>query len=299
MPNNNSIVFLENETYDNILKDKEILNRVYEEVFRWEQEDKELAQGRSNFQIEKFIALDNFTIPSTFHSLLKNRRVMAEGLLEKIIEMQEKQKEHEYKWKTADTSEPIRWTTADGGVKLCWYELDVLRLQNYMRSCEIEIRDRVQQIVFFDKLLDRLIELNGKPITKQQFEEEDHVYWERRFANQAMDDILSSRTSINSGNLQSMRRATAPTIISEDIYRIKNPFPDLRKAMTPGEDQTAFLYGLQEKVLEGIKAVTGRNIDDPLRVPNNNDDLAKIENNVENSISPRQLMAQLVPRSNN
>ena len=36
------------------------------ECNRWRASEVELAQGRSNFQIEKFIIHDNFTIPSAF-----------------------------------------------------------------------------------------------------------------------------------------------------------------------------------------------------------------------------------------
>lgn len=279
--------YLGKKSTEEIIQDPEALQKVFNEVFRWENEDKELAQTRSNFQIEKFIALDHHTIPSTFHSLLKNRRSMAEALLQKIVEMQEHKREFDYKWDNNDRDKPVKWHTRDGGTKLCWYDLDYLNYQNFLKSCEIEIIDRVQQIDFFDKLLHKMVELNGGPISKQQFEEEDHIYWERRFANQAMDQILASKTGIDTGNLHSMRRATAPTIVSEDRYRVKNPFPDLLKAMNPGADQMEFLMGLQKKVLEGIHDVTGTNTDN--QKLSNRSTTEAIE---ENTLSPKELLAK-------
>lgn len=235
-----------------IIKDAEVLQKVYEDVFKWENYDKEHAQGRTNFQIEKFIALDNFTIASAFTSLLKNRRNMAEGLFSKIIEMKERQREFDLKWENTPKDKPL----GDNGSH-SWYDLDSLKLENYLRSSELEIRDRTQQINFFDKLLDKLIEMNGGPITKEQFEQEDHIYWERRFANQAYDEILSGQTGISVGNLHSIRRATAPTLISDDKNRIKNPFPELSKLMSDAPNKQEFILGLQQKVVEGISEVTG------------------------------------------
>jgi hypothetical protein len=253
------ITKLSEKSSSEIVKDAEVLQRVYDEVFKWEEYDKEHAQGRSNFQIEKFIALDNFTVASSFNALLKNRRIMAEGLFSKIIEMKEKQREFDMKWKDTPKDKPIEFGVGDEK-KYCWYDLDSLTLENFLRSAELEIRDRTQQIEFFDKLLNKLIEMNGGPITKEQFEQEDHIYWERRFANQAYDEMVSRQTGISIGNLHSMRRATAPTLVSHDVNRVKNGFPDLGKAIEGGQGQIEFILGLQEKVMDGIGEVTGQDI---------------------------------------
>jgi hypothetical protein len=267
-----------------IVSDSEVLKKVYEDVFKWENYDKEHAQGRTNFQIEKFIALDNFTIASSFTALLKNRRIMAEGLFTKIIEMKERQREFDIKWENTPKDKPL-----DNGGSYSWYDLDSLKLENYLRSSELEIRDRVQQIEFFDKLLDKLIEMNGGPITKEQFEEEDHIYWERRFANQAYDELLSQQTGISMGNLHSIRRATAPTLVSNDVNRIKNPYPELTKLMSDDKGKQEFILGLQQKVIEGIGEVTG--IDTKKLANENVADRISLPNKVEeqHTISPKSL----------
>ena len=258
----NEISTLVNETSQDIVQDETVLQKVFDEVFKWEDADKEHAQGRSNFQIEKFIALDNFTIASSFNAMLKNRRIMAEGLFSKITEMKEKQREFDYKWEKANKSKPIEWfgNGPNQSKKLCWYDLDFLNLQNYLKSSELEIRDRIQQINFFDKILNKLIEQNGGPITREQFEEEDHVYWERRFANQAMDEMVSKNTGISVGNVHSMRRATAPTLVSNDVNRVKNGFPDLSVALAGPQGQMDFMLALQDKIMDGIGEVTGQKL---------------------------------------
>jgi len=239
------------------------LEQVFKEIYKWDEEDKELAQGRSNFQMEKFFLLDAHTVPSAFQSTLKNRRIMAEGFMQKVLEMKEKQREFDFKWSTQeDKSQPIWWKThgpGGGGEKLCWYDLDKLQLENYINTSELEIRDRVYQIEFLDKILNKLVEINGGPVTRDQFNEEDHVYWERRFSEQAFDNIMQSRTGIDLGTLHSMRRATAPTLLDDDVNRIKNGFPSLADAMDPAKAMD-FLVDLQSRIVEGYEELTEKDI---------------------------------------
>jgi hypothetical protein len=175
--------------------------------------------------------------------------------------MKEKVREFEYRWKGKNTDEPVEWNTSGpggGSTKLYWHDLDSISTQNYLKSCELEIRDRIQQMNFFDKIINKLIELNGgKTVTKEQFENEDHIYWERRFAEQSLDEMVSSKTGISIGNLHSMRRGTAPTLVSDDANRIKNGYGALADAIN---DPDKFLNTLQEKVLRGIEEVTNTDL---------------------------------------
>jgi hypothetical protein len=243
------------------VNNEEYLKQAFEEVLRWEDADKELAQGRTNFQIEKFFLLEQYTVPAAFQAAIKNRRILAEGYMQKLIEMKEKVREFEYRWKDKNTDEPVEWHTSGpggGSTKLYWHDLDSLSTQNYLKSCELEIRDRIQQMNFFDKIINKLIELNGgKTVTREQFENEDHIYWERRFAEQSLDEMVSSKTGISIGNLHSMRRGTAPTLVSDDANRIKNGYGALADAIN---DPDKFLNTLQEKVLRGIEEVTNTDL---------------------------------------
>jgi hypothetical protein len=247
-------------TPEEAAKNEDYLKFALEEVLRWEEEDKELAQGRTNFQIEKFLLLEQYTVPAAFQAALKNRRILAEGYMQKIIEIKERVREFEYKWEGKDKTQPIEWPMRgpNGGTKLCWYDIEQIEMTHYLKSTELEIRDRIQQMDTFDKILNKLVEMNGGPITKEQFENEDHVYWERRFAEQSMDEMISARTGISIGNIHSMRRGTAPTLVSDDVNRIKNGYGSLAEAIN---NPDAFLNGLQEKVLHGIAEVTGTPMD--------------------------------------
>jgi FkbM family methyltransferase len=243
--------------------DDTYLRQAFDNVMRWEASDKELAQGRTNFQLEKFALLDTHTLPAAFENTLKSRRQMAEGYMYKLIEMKEKVREFEYKWKDQDRSQPIFWEESGpggGSKKLCWFDLDELSLTHYLKSCELEIRDRLHQMQHLDKILDKLVEENGgKPVTREQFLENDALYWERRFADQAMDEMVSAQTGISIGNLHSMRRASAPAIVDK-----RNELPEgylpLNKMLESPQGKMEFLNDLQKKVLTGIQEVTGENL---------------------------------------
>jgi hypothetical protein len=69
--------------------------------------------------------------------------------------------------------------------------------------------------------------------------------------------MVSSKTGISIGNLHSMRRGTAPTLVSDDTNRIKNGYGALADAIN---DPDKFLNTLQEKVLRGIEEVTNTDL---------------------------------------
>lgn len=238
-----------------INEESDYMMKVYGECTRWQESENELAQGRSNFQIEKFIVLDNFTVPSAFKAALINRRSVAEGLLSSIIELKKRVREFEFRWEGKDKSKPIWWKTREGGEELVWYDIDEFQLNAALRGADGGFRDSIQQLEFFDKLIERLVELNdGKLISKKQFEEDQPLYWERRFANQAFDDLVGAKSGISPGNIRSMRRGTAPTVLTDDVNRIKGDYGSIADALGPNVER--FLGNLQQKVSEGINEVT-------------------------------------------
>ena len=249
-------------TSEQAVLDEEYLHKAFQNVLRWEESDKELAQGRTNFQLEKFALLETHTLPVAFENTLKSRRQMAEGYMYKLIEMKEKVREFEYKWKDKDRAQPLLWDRGgpESGKKLCWFDLDELSLTHYLKSCELEIRDRLHQMEHLDKILEKLVEQNdGKVVTREQFLDSDGEYWERRFADQAMDEMIAAQTGISIGNLHSMRRASAPAIVDKR-NEIPNGYVPLQKLLESPNGKMEFLNDLQKKVVQGITEVTGNNL---------------------------------------
>jgi hypothetical protein len=231
--------------------DNEFMLKVLQEATRWEQSETELAQGRSDFQIEKFIIHDNFTIPSAFKAALVNRRSVAEGLLQQVIDAKRAAREFHYKWDGKDKTQPIWWKTRQGGEELSWYDIDEFHFHRMLEGLNRGFKACVEELECFDKLINRLVELNGgKLITREQYNEDQPNYWERRLANQSLDDLLAARTGVNAGNIRSMRRASAPTVLTDDVNRTKGTFGDPNNPMD-------FLNSLQQSVAAGIEEITG------------------------------------------
>ena len=249
MSNNYEAIAL--ATSKEVLDDNnDFMLKVLTEANRWQESETELAQGRSNFQIEKFIVHDNFTIPSAFKAAIINRKSVAEGLLSRVIEAKQAAREFHYKWDGKDKSQPIWWKNREGGESLCWYDIDEFHFHRMLEGLNSGFKASVEELEFFDKVISRLVELNGgKLITKDQYDADQPEYWQRRLSNQSLDDLLAARTGVNAGNIRSMRRASAPTVLEDDVNRTKGTFGD---ATNPME----FLNALQQNVAAGIEEIT-------------------------------------------
>jgi len=250
MSNNYEAIAL--ATSKEVLDDKnDFMFKVLNEANRWAESEVELAQGRSDFQIEKFIIHDNFTIPSAFKAALINRRSVAEGLLGQIIDAKRAAREFHYKWDGKDKTQPIWWKTRDGGEELCWYDIDEFHFHRMLENLNRGFKASVEELECFDKLITRLVELNNNQlVSRDQYNEDQPNYWERRLANQSLDDLLAARTGVNAGNIRSMRRASAPTVLTDDVNRTKGTFGDPNNPME-------FLNALQQSVAAGIEEITG------------------------------------------
>jgi hypothetical protein len=250
MSNNYEAIAL--ATSKEVLDDaNEFMFKVLNEANRWADSETELAQGRSDFQIEKFIIHDNFTIPSAFKAALINRRSVAEGLLQQIIEAKRAAREFHYKWDGKDKTQPIWWKNRQGGEELTWYDIDEFHFHRMLDGLNRGFKASVEELECFDKLISRLIELNGgQLVSREQYNEDQPNYWERRLANQSLDDLLAAKTGVNAGNIRSMRRASAPTVLPDDVNRTKGTFGDPNNPLD-------FLSALQEQVSKGIEEITG------------------------------------------
>ena len=244
------------------VQDDDYLRIASDNVFRWEQSDKEMAQGRTNFQLEKFIGLNTHNVSVTFEHILKERRIMASGYMQKLIEMKERVREFDWKWANHnDKTQPLIYDvgTESGKKVLCWYDLEELNLTHFLRSSELEIRDRLHQMEHMDKMMDKLVEQNGGvPPTREQFLEENEEYWDTRLAEQALDDLMASRTGISIGNIQAMRRASGPAIV-DPKNELKEGYLPMDKLLSPqGKDE--FVNDLQKKVLRGYEKLSGQDL---------------------------------------
>lgn len=230
----------------------EFLLKVHNEVNRWIDSEIELSRGRTDFQIEKFIIHENPTIPSAFKAAIINRKSVAEGILDRVIAAKCRAREFHLKWDDKDKTQPMWWETPHGGKELCWYDIEEFLFHKDLENLCRYFETASNELEFFDKIINRLIELNGgKLITREQFDNDQPEYWQRRLSNQSLDDILQKKTGISSGNISSMRRASAATVLTNDKNRTKGSFGDF-------SDPLKLLEDLQKNIESGIAEISGK-----------------------------------------
>lgn len=257
----------------------EFMYKVLNECMKWEESETDLSSSRTNFQIEKFVIHDNFTIPSAFKGAIINRKSVAEGLLQNIQRAKKAAREFEFKWKGKDKTQPIWWKNGQGGEELCWYDLDEFEFNRLINQLNRGYKAAVEELECFDRIIERLIELNGgKLVSREQFNADQPEYWERRLANQSYDDLLAARTGVNAGNIRSMRRASAPTVLADDVNRTKGTFGDVTNPLD-------FMNSLQSHVAKGIEEISGlvdlleaNNSDKPMISPVNEEESISLFN---------------------
>lgn len=226
------------------------IDRAKQVALRWADRDRELCQTTSDFQIEKFIAMNYNTISHAVENILRNRKAAALNLFNKSIEMTERQREFDMRWKDQPKDQPIRWEDERGNKRWIWYDLDSRQHDIYMYESENSIRDACYQIDTYDRILEKMEEANGGPITRQQFNEEAAENWKRKFQANVFDDMLSRQTGINPGVIDSFRKVMAPGILDADKHTIGfNAVPSFDQALDdPVRYMTEMSKGIEEKI---------------------------------------------------
>lgn len=226
---------------------------VYQDYLKWLPKYEEFAQGRTNFQIEKFVALEDGTPSNNYVNVLFQTRTMRGEFMREVKRGIELQRNFDYRWnkhiEEHGTDVPLEITDDNGSKKFIWYDLEKFELEHTVTELRLSIKDKIQQLEVFDAILRQLEENNGGEFTKDQLEQEAPEYWEKRFERQALDDIISARLGVTTGNAKSIRQAMAPTILKNSPNQIKKDDP-LVKRLIDGR------FDVLEAINEGNKSIS-------------------------------------------
>ncbi len=132
---------------------EDTLNTIVNHYRSWLPKYHELAQGRSNFQIEKIIATEQMTPVASYQHTLFQLRIMHQGLMQDIVTGIERTREIDYKWKNKPHDQPVWWDNDRGGKKLCWYDTDHLQYEHEMEELKMSVKDKLLQMETFTKVL--------------------------------------------------------------------------------------------------------------------------------------------------
>jgi hypothetical protein len=226
------------------------LDKTRDVVMRWVDRDRELCQTTSDLQIEKFIAMNYHTVSHAVENILRNRKAAALNLFNKAVEMTERQREFDMRWRDQPKDEPVRWETERGGHRWVWYDLDSRQHEIYIMESENSIRDACHQIATYDRILEKLEQQNGGIITREQFNQEAATNWKRKFQRDIFDDMLSRQTGITPTVLDALRKVMAPGLVDPNVHTVgEGSVPSFDKAVTaPIEYMTAMSVGITDSL---------------------------------------------------
>jgi hypothetical protein len=226
---------------------------VYQDYLKWLPKYEEFAQGRTNFQIEKFVSLEDGTPVNNYVNVLYQTRVMRGEFMREVKRGIELQRNFDYRWNDHIAENgpnvPLEVTDENGGTTQIWYDLEKFELDHAVHELRMSIKDKIQQLEIFEAILNKLEDNNGGEFTKDQYEQEAPVYWEKRLERQSVDDIISARLGVSTGNAKSIRQALAPTILDNSPNQIKGDSP-LVKRLISGQ------FDVLEAIGEGNKSIS-------------------------------------------
>ena len=160
----------------------------------------EFAQRKSDFQIEKFIACSDGTIPShQYRHVLAQMRIALTELKRRIIDRERRDRKR---------NRALEQLYED-------YDLDVAEAETEMESLTYDIESKLIEVNMYARILEQLEKDNGKPFTNEDYQNDEPEYWRRRFARQIHDSVIDRETGCGQGNLIAMREACTDTIIPD------------------------------------------------------------------------------------
>ena len=162
----------------------------------------EFAQRKSNFQVEKFIACSDSTIPShQYRHVLTQIRVALTELKRRII----------------DRERQIRTRNRADEQKYEDYDLDIASAETEIESLTYDIDAKLIEVNKYAEILEHLESEHGKPFTNEEYQADEPEYWRRRFARQLHDSVVDRETGCGQGNLVAMREACCETILPSSV----------------------------------------------------------------------------------
>lgn len=251
-----STVQVEDKTYG--------VNSVLEDYLKWHDKYDEFAQGRTNFQIEKFLGLEDGTPVHNYTNILYQTRVMRGEFMREVKRGVELQRNFDYKWakhiEEHGEDIPLAVKDENGNDTFQWYDLEKLDLDHTLMELKLSMKDKIQQLETFNKILNKLEENNGGEFTREQYEQEAPEYWEKRFERQAVDEIISSRLGVSTGNAKSIRQALAAPILDDSPNQVKSGNTLIEKFVTGEFDHMEVIKESNERMNQLYSRTTGKNL---------------------------------------
>ena len=157
----------------------------------------ETAQLKSDFDIEKFtVKREGNFIAHNFHFLMRQYSLTLFELKNSLI----KQKEIKRLIEEYEIEGKKKIIIYNNGYKVQKYaDLFVSELYNRLDALDLKITDRAIRVERFEQARKKLIELNGREITNEQYQAEEPEYWKWYLGRKALWQRSQASTGIHEG----------------------------------------------------------------------------------------------------
>lgn len=190
-------------------------DKIEQMCIEMEARQREFCQCRSNHQIEKFIACEEYSPITRYRHVGHNSYVALQEVRRLFIEKERLLRKisrlESLAQSGANTDNPD-------------WDLDKLEALRRIPDIEIRISGLLKEIDLMEKICKELEKQNGKPFTAEQLQAEEPEYWRKRFANQMLNEKESHITGVGQGNLMSYRMSLEQPILPDSKQYIENPF---------------------------------------------------------------------------
>lgn len=204
----------------------EIIPQVTDERFRKFQErikkmrkrEWEFAQTRSSFQIEKFIACDEYSDVTKYRHLSHNSYVVMQGLLDAVLSREgtvRKINRLKKLYNSILLKKENRELTAEEEEKYENLDIMIYQLEESLFDVEMMIKGSMEELEVFERLCDELEKKNGHPFTKEEFEADQPQYWKLRLSSQMHNAQVGAKYGIGEGNYSSYLKALEQPILPD------------------------------------------------------------------------------------
>jgi hypothetical protein len=178
-------------------------SKIKEMVDKSRDREREFCQTRSTFQIEKFIAGDEYTLASKYRHVSHNCYVNMKEAERAILQLEELRRKKVKLQKKIDNAVDVALVLDD-----C-LDIELIRLDRSIEDSEIRVAGLLKEIDVMTQICDTLEKKNGGPITYSQFESEEPEYWRRRLASQMHQTLTGAQLGIGEGNYKAYLNALA------------------------------------------------------------------------------------------
>jgi len=182
------------------------------------------AQGRSNYQLEKFVLGSEYTLITKYKLIAHNSFVAMQEIRRMIIERERILREinfKQYEFDRFKLGKPHVLYKKDDIVNN--YDLDIYEKNRQLEDIELRISGLSKEVDYMEQLCDKLEEENGKPFTMEQYNNEEPIYWEKRVANQMHESQKGKQLGIDEGNYRLYLQSLQKPLLNDNM-KIK-PFP--------------------------------------------------------------------------